>query len=91
MAPCPWDAMQEQAAPYLLPLMTPLKPPYLIDPARKGTSKMIGLGRRVRRRQGGRGKGDCGAGTPVPRCMLSCPLQGELEGRHSLDREALGG
>eukprot|EP00983_Pelagomonas_calceolata_P026085 819296-Pelagomonas_calceolata.AAC.1 len=63
MAPCPWDVMQEQAPPDLLPLITPQEPPHLIDPARKVTGKIIGLGRRVRCRQGGRGKGDCGAGT----------------------------
>eukprot|EP00983_Pelagomonas_calceolata_P029031 909293-Pelagomonas_calceolata.AAC.1 len=83
--------MQEQAPPDLLPLITPPEPPHLLDPAMKVTSKMVGLGRRVWRRQGGRGKGDCGAGTLVPSCMPSCPLQGELEGRHSPDREVFGG
>eukprot|EP00983_Pelagomonas_calceolata_P030891 970475-Pelagomonas_calceolata.AAC.1 len=63
MAPCPWDSMQEQAPPDLLPLITLPEPPHLIDPARKVTGRMVGLGRRVRRRQGGRGKGNCGAGT----------------------------
>eukprot|EP00983_Pelagomonas_calceolata_P032092 1007882-Pelagomonas_calceolata.AAC.1 len=52
MAPCPWDAMQEQAPPDLLPLITPSEPPHLLDPARKVAGKMVGLGRRVWRRQG---------------------------------------
>eukprot|EP00983_Pelagomonas_calceolata_P019358 608089-Pelagomonas_calceolata.AAC.1 len=83
--------MQEQAPPDLLPLITPPELPHLLDPARKVTDKMVGLGRRVRCRQGGQGKGDCRAGRLVPSCMPSCPLQGELEGRHSPDREVLGG
>eukprot|EP00983_Pelagomonas_calceolata_P032091 1007881-Pelagomonas_calceolata.AAC.1 len=91
MAPCSWDAMQEQAPPDLLSLITPPEPPHLLDPARKVTGKDGGLGEKGpaqarRLRQGRLRSRHTGA-----KLMPSCPLQGELEGRHSPDREVLGG